>query len=193
MPTFPRLWGRWRSAARCELSAGQVVHCPFCAHEETKVNDSRLSGEGRQVRRRRECIRCGERFTTFEAAELVNPRIVKNDGTRVPFDENKLRIGVMRALEKRPVDTDRVEAMLAKLTHRLQTSGEREIRSRELGDWVMELLRELDEVAYVRFASVYRSFADVNAFQEEINRLKTPQAAGRDQMSLLSDGKKTRS
>lgn len=161
------------------------MNCPFCGHGETKVIDSRLAGEGSQVRRRRECLRCTERFTTFESAELVMPRIVKRDGTRVPFDENKLRTGILRALEKRPVDTERVEVAVAGINHRLQTTGEREIRSRELGDWVMEALRELDEVAYVRFASVYRSFADVEAFEEEIDRLKKAQPGGRNQMSLL--------
>jgi transcriptional repressor NrdR len=167
------------------------VHCPFCGHEETKVIDSRLAGEGRQVRRRRECARCTERFTTFETAELVMPRIVKRDGTRTPFDENKLRTGILRALEKRPVDTERVEAAVANIIHRLQTTGEREVRSRELGDWVMEALRELDEVAYVRFASVYRSFADVEAFQEEIERLRNVSPENdRDQMSLLPEKKK---
>jgi transcriptional repressor NrdR len=166
------------------------MHCPFCGHEETRVIDSRLAGEGRQVRRRRECASCTERFTTFETAELVMPRIVKRGGVRVPFDEDKLRTGIMRALEKRPVDTERVEAALAGITHRLQTTGEREVRSRELGDWVMDALRELDEVAYVRFASVYRSFADVEAFQEEIERLKSLHADDRDQMSLLPNKKR---
>ncbi|HET6724775.1 MAG TPA: transcriptional regulator NrdR [Gammaproteobacteria bacterium] len=166
------------------------MHCPFCGHEETRVIDSRLAGEGRQVRRRRECAACMERFTTFETAELVMPRIVKRDGTRVPFDENKLRTGMMHALEKRPVDTERIEAALASIIHHLQTIGEREVRSRELGDWVMEALRQLDEVAYVRFASVYRSFADVDAFQEEIERLKSAQPNDRDQMSLLPDKKR---
>jgi transcriptional repressor NrdR len=164
------------------------MHCPFCGHEETRVIDSRLAGEGRQVRRRRECASCTERFTTFESAELVMPRIVKSDGRRAPFDEDKLRTGVLRALQKRPVDTERVEATLQAIIHRLQTAGEREVRSRELGDWVMEALRELDEVAYVRFASVYRSFADVEEFQEEIARLRnTPR--DREQMSLLPGGR----
>ncbi|HET7676205.1 MAG TPA: transcriptional regulator NrdR [Gammaproteobacteria bacterium] len=168
------------------------MHCPFCGHEETKVIDSRLAGEGRQVRRRRECTRCNERFTTFESAELVMPRVVKRDGTRVPFDENKLRTGMLRALEKRPVDTERVEAALEQLLHRLQTMGEREVRSRELGEWIMEALRDLDEVAYVRFASVYRSFADVEAFRKEIDRMKKlrPEGKERDQMSLLPEDRK---
>ncbi|HET8551840.1 MAG TPA: transcriptional regulator NrdR [Gammaproteobacteria bacterium] len=168
------------------------MHCPFCGHEETRVIDSRLAGEGRQVRRRRECVSCNERFTTFETAELVMPRIVKRDGTRTPFDENKLRTGMLRALEKRPVDTERVEAALENIIHRLQTTGEREVRSRELGDWVMEALRDLDEVAYVRFASVYRSFADVEAFREEVDRLQQTPAKDREQMSLLPGNRQER-
>ncbi len=168
------------------------MHCPFCGHEETKVIDSRLAGEGQQVRRRRECLSCAERFTTFETAELVMPRIVKRDGTRVPFDENKLRIGMARALEKRPVETESMEAAIARIGHRLRATGEREIKSRQLGEWVMDELRELDQVAYVRFASVYRSFSDVNAFREEIDRLEDSAAEAiirREQMSLLPPDK----
>jgi transcriptional repressor NrdR len=166
------------------------MHCPFCEFEETRVIDSRLAGEGSEVRRRRECGRCGERFTTFESAELVMPRIVKRDGTRVPFDEHKLRSGLMRALEKRPVATESVESALARIAHRLRATGEREVRSRQLGEWVMEELRALDEVAYVRFASVYRSFQDVNAFREEIDRLQDElarEALKREQMPLLPE------
>ncbi len=165
------------------------MHCPFCSHEETKVIDSRLAGEGRQVRRRRECLKCSERFTTFETAELVMPRLVKRDESREPFDEAKLRSGMVRALEKRPVGMEAVEAAVARIAHRLQTMGEREIPSRLIGELVMEELRQLDEVAYVRFASVYRSFQDVTAFQEEIRRLREIGAAEsrRNQMSLLPD------
>ena len=169
------------------------MHCPFCNHEDTKVIDSRLAGEGQQVRRRRECEKCGERFTTFETAELVMPRIIKNDGTREPFDENKLRMGLMRALEKRPVSTEAMDAALARIIHKLQVTGEREIKSRQLGEWVMEELRQLDEVAYVRFASVYRSFQDVNEFREEIERLQDEtarEALKREQMPLLPDEEK---
>jgi len=164
------------------------MHCPFCNHEDTKVIDSRLAGEGQQVRRRRECEKCGERFTTFESAELVMPRIVKNDGTREPYDEHKLTSGMTRALEKRPVSTEAMEAALARVIHKLQVAGEREIKSRQLGDWVMEELKVLDEVAYVRFASVYRSFQDVNEFREEIERLQGESARAaieREQMPLL--------
>ncbi len=167
------------------------MHCPFCAAEDTKVIDSRLTGEGVQVRRRRECLSCGERFTTFEIAELVMPRIVKRDGTRDPFNESKLRGGIVRALEKRPVSTERIEDAITHIQQRMRGSGEREIASRQLGEWVMEELRKLDQVAYVRFASVYRSFQDVNAFREEIERLEkepTPEEE-RDQIPLLEDGK----
>lgn len=165
------------------------MHCPFCNHEETKVIDSRLAGEGHQVRRRRECLQCAERFTTFETAELVMPRLVKRDESREPFDESKLRNGMVRALEKRPVGMEAVEAAIARIIHGLQTMGEREIPSRLVGEMVMEELRRLDEVAYVRFASVYRSFEDVTEFQDEIRRLKEKADADsrRNQMSLLPD------
>ena len=169
------------------------MHCPFCGHEDTKVIDSRLAGEGAQVRRRRECERCSERFTTFESAELVMPRIVKNNGTREPFDEHKLRAGMMRALEKRPVSTEAIEAAIARITHKLQVTGEREIRSLQVGERVMEELKELDEVAYVRFASVYRSFQDVNEFRDEVERLKDEvarEALKREQMPLLPEEEK---
>ncbi len=165
------------------------MRCPFCGHLDTKVIDSRLAGEGLQVRRRRECTECGDRFTTYESAELVMPRIVKSDGTREPFNEEKLLTGVLRALEKRPVDTDSVEASISRIQHRLQSCGEREIPSRQLGEWVMAELRNLDQVAFVRFASVYRSFQDVSEFREEIDRLQkhpTPEER-RDQMHLLPD------
>ena len=169
------------------------MFCPFCNHPDTKVIDSRLAGEGAQVRRRRECEKCNERFTTFESAELVMPRIVKNDGTREPFDEHKLRIGMMRALEKRPVGTEAVEAAIARIVHRLQVTGEREVRSLQVGELVMEELRQLDEVAYVRFASVYRSFQDANEFREEVERLMEDaerEALKREQMPLLPDDEK---
>lgn len=148
------------------------MHCPFCNEQDTKVIDSRLVGEGGQVRRRRECIKCCERFTTFESAELVFPHIIKRDGRRVPFDEIKLRNGMLRALEKRPVSIEQVDAAVGRVLHRLRTSGEREISSQVLGEWIMDELRSLDQVAYVRFASVYRSFQDVSEFHKEIERLK---------------------
>jgi transcriptional repressor NrdR len=156
---------------------------------ETKVIDSRLAGEGSQVRRRRECLDCGDRFTTYETAELVMPRIVKSDGSREPFNQEKLLTGILRALEKRPVDTDSVESAISRIQHRLQSCGEREIASRLLGEWVMEELRNLDQVAFVRFASVYRSFQDVSEFREEIERLErqpSPEER-RNQMRLLPD------
>ena len=163
------------------------MRCPFCSAGDTKVIDSRLANEGDAVRRRRECLTCAERFTTFETAELVMPRIVKQDGTREQFQEDKLRAGMMRALEKRPVDTERVDAAINRIRHRLRACGERELNSRELGNWVMQELRDLDEVAYVRFASVYRSFQDVNAFREEIERLEKepPPQVKKQQLSLL--------
>ena len=148
------------------------MNCPFCSFEETKVIDSRLSGEGQQVRRRRECLRCGERFTTFESAELVMPRVIKSDVTREPFDEQKLRSGMLKALEKRPVSSEAVDAAVSHVCHKLRTLGEREVPARLVGELVMDELHQLDEVAYVRFASVYRSFQDVDAFREEIERLR---------------------
>jgi transcriptional repressor NrdR len=170
------------------------MHCPFCGHDETKVIDSRLAGEGRQIRRRRQCLACNERFTTFESAELVMPRLIKNDNSRQPFDENKLRNSMTRALEKRPVPSDQLEEAIGHLIHKLRTMGEREVPSRLVGELVMEELRALDEVAYVRFASVYRRFQDITEFEEEIRRLQriSETAASREQMSLLPEllGKK---
>ncbi|MEX2494814.1 MAG: transcriptional regulator NrdR [Woeseia sp.] len=165
------------------------MYCPFCSHEETKVIDSRLAGEGRQVRRRRQCLDCNERFTTFESAELVMPRLIKTDSSRQPFDETKLRNSMVRALEKRPVPADEFEQAIGRLVHKLRTMGEREVPSRLVGELVMEELRGLDEVAYVRFASVYRSFQDVTEFQDEIKRLQeiSSSTANREQMSLLPD------
>lgn len=147
------------------------MHCPFCGEADTKVIDSRLVADGDQVRRRRECLSCRERFTTFEGAELVMPRVVKQDGTRVPFDEEKMRQGLMKALEKRPVSIEEIEAALQRIKSRLRSTGEREIKSLMIGEEVMYELRQLDKVAYVRFASVYRSFQDLNEFKEEIERL----------------------
>lgn len=149
------------------------MHCPFCNNVDTKVIDTRPAGEGEQIRRRRECEKCFERFTTYEVAELAMPRIIKRDGRRSPFDEQKLRLGMQKALEKRPISVERVDASVSRIMHRLRTCGEREVDSRLLGEWVMEELRALDEVAYVRYASVYRSFQDVNAFREEIQRLES--------------------
>jgi transcriptional repressor NrdR len=147
------------------------VHCPFCSQDDTKVIDSRLVADGDAVRRRRECQACGERFTTFETAELVMPRVIKRDGTREPFDEEKLKFGLTKALEKRPVSVDQIEAALTHIKHRLRETGERELPSLQVGEEVMTELRNLDAVAYVRFASVYRDFQDVSQFTEEIQKL----------------------
>lgn len=149
------------------------MRCPFCFEHETKVIDSRLVGEGEQVRRRRECIACQERFTTYESAELTLPRMVKRDATREPFEEEKLRQGLLKALEKRPVSMEQVEGAICRIKRRLQSCGEREIPTSKLGGWIMDELQELDDVAYVRFASVYRSFQDVSAFEEEIEKLRS--------------------
>jgi len=148
------------------------MHCPFCNATDTKVIDSRLVTEGNQVRRRRECLSCGERVTTYESAELLMPRVIKQDGKRVPFDEEKLRHGLSKALEKRPVSIEQMEAAASKIKHNLRSTGEREVNSRMIGEEVMKQLRELDEVAYVRFASVYRSFQDISEFRDEIDRLE---------------------
>ncbi|CCQ09357.1 Ribonucleotide reductase transcriptional regulator NrdR [Pseudoalteromonas luteoviolacea B = ATCC 29581] len=147
------------------------MHCPFCTAKDTKVIDSRLVSEGYQVRRRRECFECHERFTTFEGAELVMPRVIKQDGSREPFNEDKLLNGLHRALEKRPVSTEQIEEVIHKIKSELRATGEREISSHMIGGLIMEALKKLDKVAYVRFASVYRSFEDVKEFGEEIARL----------------------
>lgn len=150
------------------------MHCPFCQAPDTKVIDSRLVAEGEQVRRRRECAVCNERFTTFESAELVTPRVIKSSGNREPFDEDKLRRSMMHALQKRPVSIEQIDSAVQHILHRLRATGEREVKSRLIGELVMDALRQLDQVAYVRFASVYRDFQDVAAFQAEIDRLNTP-------------------
>ncbi len=157
------------------------MHCPFCNANDTKVIDSRLVSDGVQVRRRRECLACHERFTTFEAAELLMPRLIKQDGSRQPFDEQKLRAGMQRALEKRPVSIEDIEVSIAQIKHALQVMGEREVASSVVGSLVMEQLSKLDQVAYVRFASVYRSFQDISEFQEEINRLQKSSQQKREQ------------
>jgi transcriptional repressor NrdR len=147
------------------------VHCPFCGADDTKVIDSRLVAEGDAVRRRRQCQVCDERFTTFETAELVMPRVVKRDGTREPFDEGKLRRGLTRALEKRPVSIEEIESAINRIMHNLRSTGERELPSLTVGEEVMNELRRIDGVAYVRFASVYRDFQDVSEFEKEIKSL----------------------
>ncbi|MFT6733985.1 MAG: transcriptional repressor NrdR [Polaribacter sp.] len=149
------------------------MYCPYCPHQDTKVIDSRLVTEGGQVRRRRECIECGERFTTFETAELMMPKVVKGDGTRQPFDDAKLKSGILRAVEKRPVSVESVEESIIQIQLKLRSLGEREVDASIIGELVMEALRKLDQVAYVRFASVYRRFKDVSEFREEIERLES--------------------
>jgi len=148
------------------------MRCPFCATHDTRVIDSRLANEGDQVRRRRECIACKERFTTYEFAELVLPRIVKRSGVREPFEEQKLRAGILRALEKRPVDSNDIEAAINRIKKDLMATGEREISAQQLGEKVMRELKLLDHVAFIRFASVYRSFQDVSEFTDMIENLK---------------------
>jgi transcriptional repressor NrdR len=154
------------------------------------VTDSRLAGGGAQIRRRRECLSCGERFTTFESAELVMPLVVKSDQSREPFDLAKLRAGMEKALEKRPVGSDAVDAAVSNIGHKLRSMGEREVPARVVGELVMDELHHLDEVAYVRFASVYRSFQDVEAFRHEVDQLRhrRRRVPHREQLSLLPGG-----
>lgn len=164
--------------------------CPFCNHTETRVVDSRLATDGFQVRRRRECLDCGARFNTLETPALKAPNVIKSDGSREAFSEAKLRGGMVKALEKRPVETQLVERALRKLVREIRTLEEPEISSQRIGDWVAAELSRLDQVAYVRFASVYRRFEDVQAFREEIERLEkeNPGMIDRRQISLLDDG-----
>ena len=152
------------------------MRCPFCGAEDTKVIDSRLVAEGDQIRRRRECQTCTERFSTYETAELMLPKIIKQNEVRQPFDEAKLRSGILRALEKRPVSVEHIETTVGHIKHSLISTGEREVSSIRVGEMVMEHLRQLDHVAYVRFASVYRSFEDLNEFRQEIDKLSAEQS-----------------
>lgn len=151
------------------------MRCPFCTEDDTKVIDSRLVSNGNQIRRRRECQSCSERFTTYEVAELLMPRIIKTNEVREPFNEDKLRAGVAKALEKRPVSVEQVDAAVNEIKHALQSMGEREVVSMKLGELVMAQLKAIDHVAYVRFASVYRSFQDLDEFRQEIDRLSEEQ------------------
>lgn len=148
------------------------MHCPFCSADDTKVIDSRLVGEGFQVRRRRQCTECNERFTTFEIAELIMPSIIKRSSIREPFNEEKLRSGMHRALEKRPVSSDEIEDAISRIKSKIRATGEREIPAKMIGDFVMEELKTLDKVAYIRFASVYFSFDDIEQFSKEIAKLQ---------------------
>lgn len=147
------------------------MHCPFCGSEETKVTDSRFVTENNSVRRRRSCLHCEERFTTYETIELSMPRVVKRDETRIPFDEHKLRSGMLLALQKRPVSMDQIESSIAHLIKQIRSSGEKEVTTTQIGEWVMDELKKLDHVAYVRFASVYRRFKDLDEFKKEIEGL----------------------
>lgn len=153
------------------------MQCPFCHEIDTKVIDSRaVGGDGQQIRRRRECISCEERFTTYETVELSLPRVLKKDGSYVQFKEENIRSGILRALEKRPVSTEAVDQIIKSIISRSRASGEREISTQQIGEWVMGELKALDPVAYVRFASVYRRFEDIDAFHAEIEKLKTPES-----------------
>ena len=167
------------------------MRCPFCSCMDTRVIDSRLAGEGDQTRRRRECGKCKVRFTSYETAELNLPRIVKSDGRREPFSEDKLRGGIDLAIHKRPVEAEKVNDAVARILRKLRALGEREVEAMKVGDWVMRELRDLDQVAYVRFASVYRDFNDVRAFLEEIEGLQNelPPQLKKDQLNLLAEEK----
>ena len=168
------------------------MHCPFCQHEDTRVIDSRVSDDGASIRRRRECPSCGERFSTVEMAELRLPSVIKSDGRRELFDERKLRYSFERALQKRPVSAEQIDAAVRGVIHALRMSGEREIPSRKVGVFVMEELKKLDQVAYVRFASVYRRFEDVADFREEIERLERDlPGLATEQLPLLDEPPKT--
>lgn len=147
------------------------MYCPFCSADDTKVIDSRLVSEGATVRRRRECLTCKERFTTYETAELVMPSIIKSSDAREPFNEEKLRAGLLRALEKRPVSVETIEEIVHAIKAHLRNTGEREVSSKFVGGLVMDELKRVDKVAYIRFASVYLSFENLAAFGEEIARL----------------------
>jgi transcriptional repressor NrdR len=163
------------------------VWCPFCNHEDTRVVDSRVTADGMQIRRRRQCVDCGARFNTYESPEVKAPRVIKSDGTREIFSEEKLRNGMLRALEKRPVETREVERAVRSLLREIRSVEDAEMPSSLIGEWVMDKLSELDQVAYVRFASVYRRFEDVQAFRDEIEKLErdTPGRRDRRQIPLL--------
>ena len=150
------------------------MKCPFCNADETGVIDSRVSEEGDKIRRRRRCLTCDKRFTTYETVELRLPQVVKHDGNRSEFDRNKLMTGFVRALHKRPVPTDLVDAAIDRVVHKYLSLGEREVSSRSIGESVMEELYKLDEVAYIRFASVYKSFQDVDDFRDAIKEVQKP-------------------
>lgn len=147
------------------------MKCPYCGYEESKVIDSRPADEGERIRRRRECLKCGKRFTTHEVIETVPIVVVKRDKSREVFDRNKLTAGILRACEKRPVSIEQIEKMVDVIEAQLQSSLDREVTSMTIGELTMDQLKNIDEVAYVRFASVYRQFKDINTFMEELNKL----------------------
>jgi transcriptional repressor NrdR len=163
------------------------MHCPFCQHQDTRVIDSRVSEDGATIRRRRVCEACGERFSTLETIELKLPMIVKSDGRREGFDARKLRVGFDRALQKRPVGEEQIEAAVRAVVHQLRMTTEREVPSRRIGEFVMGELRKLDHVAYVRFASVYRAFEDVADFRAELDRLERDVTPAEGQLPLLAE------
>ncbi|WP_043765874.1 transcriptional regulator NrdR [Algiphilus aromaticivorans] len=165
------------------------MQCPYCRHADTRVVDSRTADDGSSIRRRRECPECGARFNTFERAHLPVPPLEKSDGSTEAFDEEKLRRGMARALYKRPVSDERLQESIDRIVDKLRTFGERSVPARTLGEWVMEELREMDHVAYVRFASVYRQFNDAQAFREEIERLESSPSAElrRNQLPLIGE------
>lgn len=150
------------------------MKCPFCKSDDTQVIDSRVSDDGDSIRRRRRCVSCQKRFTTYETVELRMPQVVKQDGTRTEFDLDKLRTGFMRALHKRPVPTPAVDEAIATITQNVLALGVREIESRQIGEMVMNELHRLDEVAYIRFASVYKSFQGVDDFTHAIKEVRNP-------------------
>lgn len=165
------------------------MRCPFCGADDTRVIDSRLASEGEQVRRRRRCSDCSERFTTYETAELTMPRVIKSNAAREPFNDDKLRGGIMRALEKRPVSIDQAEAVISRIRKKVLMGGEREVSSSRIGDLVLTELRNLDEVAYIRFASVYQRFAGMVEFRNMIDQLESDPGSEqrRRQIDLLTD------
>lgn len=149
------------------------MKCPFCSYEESKVIDSRSADDGERIRRRRECLKCSKRFTTYEIIETVPLIVVKRDKSREPFDRNKLTAGLLRACEKRPVSVEQIESVVDFIESRLQSSLDREVTAMQIGELAMEQLKDIDEVSYVRFASVYRQFKDINTFLDELNKLLT--------------------
>jgi len=147
------------------------MNCPFCSAPDTKVTDSRIVTETNQIRRRRQCNQCNERFTSYETIEIMMPLVIKSDQSRVSFDPERIRNGMLKALEKRPISAEDIGSAINRINQRIRTCGEKEIHAQQIGEWVMAELRELDEVAYVRFASVYRHFQDLESFHKEIAKM----------------------